>query len=223
MSKRCTVVYQNLSDNHLSDVLVLLRNTRASAVMAPPVAWQILRGGRRSLHKFVHTADTQIKVNTDGGVLLADAQERAIYAVKERGDQSVLVRTGVTVPNETIVLNDLPSPDGIDVTLFRDGKPVMMRRAVPYGAQAEFGLESAIWVALVNDVVEGEPLTRDVISRKFTPIDLTGLSSLTFGLYGSREQGYSFKTISKTIQAPDYFFVRRRLTMPRGAFGISLL
>ncbi|HEX3109110.1 MAG TPA: hypothetical protein VHU41_08445 [Thermoanaerobaculia bacterium] len=221
MSKRCTVVYQNLSDNHVSDVLVLLRNTRASAGIAPPIAWQVLRGGRRSLHKFVHTTDTQIEVTTNGGLLMADALERAIYAVKERGDQSVLVRTGVTVPNETIVLNDLPAPDGIDVTLCRDGKPVMMRRAVPYGAQAEFGLESTIWIGLVNDVVEGEALTRDVLSRKFTPIDLTGLSSLTFGLYGSREQGYSFKTISKTIQAPDYFFVRRTLTMPRSAFGIS--
>lgn len=221
MSKRCTVVYQNLSDNDVSDVLVLLRNTRASAAMAPPIAWQVLRGGHRSFHKFVHTTETQVKVTTDGGLLVADALERGIYVVKERGDQSVLVRTGVTVPDETIVLNDLPSPDGIDVTLYRDGKPVMMRRGVPYGAQADFGLESTIWVALVNDVVEGEALTREVISRKFTAFDLTGLSSLTFGLYGSREQGYSFKTISKAIQAPDYFFVRRRLTMPRSAFGIS--
>lgn len=221
MSKRCTVVYQNLSDNNVSDVLVLLRNTRASAAMAPPLAWQVLRGGHRSFHKFVHTTDTQLKVTTDSGILVADAQERAIYAVKERGDQSVLARTGVTVPNETVVLNDLPSPDGIDVTLFRDGKPVMARRAVPSGAQAEFGMESTIWVALVNDVVEGEALTPDVISRKFTPFDLTGLSSLTFGLYGSRDQCYSFRTISKTIEAPDYFFVRRRLTMPRTAFGIS--
>jgi hypothetical protein len=221
MSKPCTVVYQNLSDNDVSDVLVLLRNTRASAAMAPPIAWQVLRGGHRSFHKFVHTTETQVKVAWDGGLLVAEAMERAIYAVKERGHQSVLARTGVTVPNETIVLNDLPSPAGIDVTLYRDGKPVMTRRGVPHGAQAEFGLESTIWVGLVNDVAEGDVLTPDVISRKFTPFELTGLSSLTFGLYGSREQGFSFRTISKTIQAPDYFFVRRRLTMPRSAFGIS--
>jgi hypothetical protein len=219
MSKRCSVVYQNLSDNDVSDVLVLLRNTRASAAMAPPIAWHVLRAGHRSFHKFVHTTETQVKITTDGGILMADAQERAIYAVKERGGQSVLVRTGVTVPNESIVLNDLRSP--IDVTLYRDGRAVMMQRAVPPGEQAEFGLESTIWVALANDIVEGEPLTRDVISGKFTPIDLTGLSSLTFGLYGSRDQCYSFKTISKTIEAPDYFFARRRVTMPRTAFGIS--
>ena len=221
MSKRCTVVYQNLSDNSTSDVLVLLRNTRANVAVAPPVAWQVIRnGGPRSYHKFLHTAETQVKVVWRDGVLTADAADRAIYAVKEREEQSVLVRTGVTVPNELVLLNDLRSPDGIDVMLYRDGKPVMTRRAVPYGAQAEFGLESTLWVALVNDVVEGETLTREVTSLAFTPIDLTGLSSLTFGLYGTREQGYSFKTISKTIQAPDYFS-RPRLKMPQRAFGIS--
>lgn len=219
MSKRCTVVYQNLSDNNLSDVVVLLRNTRANVAEAPPVAWQVIRnGGPRSLHKFVHTPETQVKVSWRDGILTAEGADRAIYAVKERGEQSVLVRTGVTVPNEMILLNDLPSLDGIDVTLYRDGRPLMTRRGVRYGAQAEFGLEATLWVALVNDVVEGETLSREVTSRAFTPIDLTGLSSLTFGLYGSREQGYSFKTISKTIQAPDYFS-RPKPTMPRSAFG----
>lgn len=221
MSSRCTVVYQNLSDNRLSDVLVLLRNTRANTAVASPIAWQVIRnGGHRSLHKFVHTADTRVKVVWEGGILTADVLDGAVYAVKERDDQSVLVRAGVTVPNEMILLNDLRSPDGVDVTLYRDGKPATVWHALPYGGQAEFGLESTLWVALVNDVVEGETLTRDVTSRPFTPIDLTGLSSLTFGLYGSREQGYSFKTISKTIKAPEYFS-RPKLTMQRSAFGIS--
>ena len=220
MTNRCTVVYQNLSDNVVSDVLVLLRNTRANIAVAPPVAWQIFRnGGPRSFHKFVHPGETQVKVQWAGGILTAEASERAVYAVKEREGQSVLVPAGVTVPNEIIVLNDLPA-DSVDVTLYRDGKPVMVQRGVPYGGQAEFGLEPMLWVALVNDVVEGETLTPDVTSLQFTPIDLTGLSSLTFGLYGSRDGVYSFKTISKTIQAPDYFS-RPRLTMRRSAFGIS--
>jgi hypothetical protein len=221
MPNRCTVVYQNLSDHDVSDVLVLLRNTRANVAVAPPVAWQVFRNdGRRSFHKFIHTPDVHVKVAWEGGILTADAVDGAVYDVKERDGQSVLDRTDVSLPNGMTVLNDLPSPGGIDVTLYRDGKPVMMQRGVPYGARAEFGLESTIWVALVNDVVEGETLTREVTSRQFTPIDLTGLSSLTFGLYGGRDGGYSFKTISKTIKAPDYF-ARPKLTMPRSAFGIS--
>lgn len=221
MSKRCIVGYQNLSDDRTSDVVILLRNTRANAAVAPPVAWQVLRnGGGQTFHKFAYSSDTHIKVAWRGGVLSAGAAERAVYAVKEREGQTVLVRAGVTVPNEIIVLNDLPSPDGIDVTLYRDGKPLMTHRGVPSGAQAELGFDSTLWVALVNGVVEGETLSRDVTSRAFTPIDLTGLSSLTFGLYGSRQQGYSFKTISKTIQAPAYFS-RPRLAMPRTAFGVS--
>src|SRR5690242_6485478 len=98
MSKRCTVVYQNVSDNNMSDVVVLLRNTRANVAIAPPVAWKVLRnGGPRSLHKFVHTADTQVRVAWRDGILTADVADRAIYAVKEREGQSVLVRTGITV------------------------------------------------------------------------------------------------------------------------------
>jgi hypothetical protein len=116
----------------------------------------------------------------------------------------------VTVPNELIVLNDLRT-ESIDVTLYRDGKPVMTQRSVPYGGQAEFGLETTLWCTLAYDTVEGETVTRDVTNLQFTPIDLTGLSSLTFGLYGSRERGYILKTISKTIQAPDYF---RRAATP---------
>lgn len=220
MSNRCTVVYQNLSDDNMSDVLVLLRNTRANAAVAPPVAWQVFRnGGHRSFHKFVHPGETQVKVAWDGGILTAGVGGGVVYAVKERDGQSVLVRAGITVPDEIIVLNDLRTPGGVDVTLYRDGKAVMMQRALPFGGQAEFGLEQTLWVALANDVVEGEPLTREMLIQPFTPIDLTGLSSLTFGLYGSRDGIYSFKTVSKTIQAPDYF-ARPKLKMPRSAFGI---
>src|ERR1051326_2907965 len=157
MPNRCTVVYQNLSDHDVSDVLVLLRNTRSNVAFAPPVAWQVFRNdGRRSFHKFIHTPDVHVKVAWEGGILTADAVDGAVYDVKERDGQSVLDRTDVSLPNGMTVLNDLPSPGGIDVTLYRDGKPVMMQRGVPYGARAEFGLESTIWVALVNDVVEGE-------------------------------------------------------------------
>src|ERR1043166_3390966 len=118
MANRCTVVYQNLSDNVVSDVLVVLRNTRANIAVAPPVAWRIFRnGGPRSFHKFVHPGDTKVKVQWEGGILIADASERAVYAVKERDGQSVMVPTGVTVPNEIVVLNDLPA-DKIDVTLY---------------------------------------------------------------------------------------------------------
>lgn len=221
MSKRCTVVYQNLSDNNVSDVVVLLRNTRVNAAIAPPIAWQVLRnGGTRSLHKFVHTADTHMKIVWEGGILTAEVLDGAVYTAKERDGQSVLARTGVTVSHEVILLNDLRPPEGIDVTLYRDGKAAMRQSALPYGGQAEFGLESTLWVGLVNDVVEGETLRPEVTSRPFTPIDLTGLSSVIFGLYGSRDQGYSFKTVAKTIQAPDYF-ARPKLTMPRSAFGVA--
>ncbi len=220
MSNRCTVVYQNLSDNSASDVVVLLRNTRANAVFAPPIAWQVLRNwGERTFHKFVHTADPQVKVVWEGGIVTTDAVEGTIYALEEGEGQPALVRTDGVAANEIVLLNELHSP-GVEIALFRDGKPTMMQRDVPYGTRVEFGLESTIWVALANGgLEEGETLTRDVTSLQFTPIDLTGLSSLTFGLYGSRETAYTFRTISKTIQAPDYF-ARRKLAMPRSAFGI---
>lgn len=203
MSNSVAIQYQNLSDNKDADVLVFTKNLKANLSALPPVAWQVIKHiGFRGFHNFTFTVDTQIEVTWDGGasgILPTEVSEGGTYALNQIETDYNLVQTGVTLANEIDVQNNVKTPGGIDVTLFKDGKAIMVQPGVAFGEQAEFGLHPKIYVGLVSNVIESDVLTTAVMSQTFTPISLEDLSALTFALLGDRENGYYFQvTDSKT-------------------------
>jgi hypothetical protein len=191
--------YQNQSDNTNSDVLVFTRNTIANLNALPPTAWQVIEHvGRNGFHNFTYTVNTQVEVTWDGGssgILPSDVMEGGIYALNLVETDFQFQQTGVTLPNEIDVANNIQTPGGIGVTLYKDGRALMTQPGVAFGQQAEFGLHPTIYVGLVSNVQESDTLTTAVMSQTFTPIVLENLTSCTFGLFGNLQAGYYFQVI----------------------------
>lgn len=200
MGNTVALQYQNLSDNTSSDILVYMQNTKADLTALPPMAWQVIKHiGYRGFHNFAYTVDTQVKVTWDGdagGILPTEVLEGGQYAVNLVDTDYEFQQVGVTLPNEIDVTNNIHTPNGIAVTLLKDGRAIMTQPGVAYGEQAEFGLHPKIYVSLVSNVQEGDTLTTAVMSQQFTPISLEGLKSCTFALYGDRQDGYYFSVIN---------------------------
>lgn len=197
MSNDVALQYQNLSDNKNADVLVFTKNVKANLDALPPVAWQVIQHiGYRGFHNFTYTVDTHIEVtweNDASGILPTEVLEGGTYALNQIENDYNFVQTGVTLPNEIDVENNVKTGGGISVTLFKDGKPIMTQPGVAFGEQAEFGLHPKIYVGLVSNIQESDTLTTAVMSQQFTPISLEGLKSATFALFGDRENGYYFQ------------------------------
>jgi len=202
MANDIQVTYQNLSNNKDGSVLVFLKNRRADLSALPPTAWQVIRRvGYRGYHKFTYTMKTDVAVSWEGGasgILPMAVNEGGVYALNQIEQDYELVQTGLsTQSNEIDVANNVRTPGGIDVTLFKDGQPIMTQPGVGFGDQAEFGLSTKIYVGLVRNVVQSGQLTSAVMSQQFTEIDLTGLRALTFALNGDRESGYYFSVVNR--------------------------
>ncbi|QSQ23309.1 hypothetical protein JY651_50970 [Pyxidicoccus parkwayensis] len=202
MANDIKVTYQNLSDNKDGSVLVFLKNRRADLTALPPTAWQVIsRVGFNGYHNFTYTVDTQVAVSWNGGasgVLPMEVSEGSIYALNQVEQDYELMQTGLsTESNEIDVANNIHTPGGIEVTLIKDGAPVMKQAGVGFGDQAAFGLTPKIYVGLVRNVVQSATLTSATLSQKFTEIDLSGLHALTFALKGDREKGYYFTVLKR--------------------------
>ena len=197
MSNDVSLQYQNLSDNKNADVLVFTKNMKANLDALPPVAWQVIQHiGYRGFHNFTYTVDTKIEVtweNDASGILPTEVLEGGTYALNQIENDYNFVQTGVTLPNEIDVENNVKTAGGISVTLYKDGKSIMTQPGVAFGEQAEFGLHPKIYVGLVSNIQESDTLTTAVMSQQFTPISLEGLKALTFALFGDRENGYYFQ------------------------------
>ena len=139
MPNSCAIQYQNLSDDSVSDVLVFTQNRKANLDALPPVAWQVITNiGFNGFHNFVYTVDTQVSLTWEGGasgILPSEVLEGGVYSLNLVDRDFEFTRSGVTLGNEIDVWNNVHTPNGIDVPLIKDGKPIMTQPGVGYGSQ----------------------------------------------------------------------------------------
>jgi hypothetical protein len=70
----------------------------------------------------------------------------------------------------------------IDIGLAKDGTPLVIKRAVSKGDQANFKLTPKLYFAYANDLQEGDLIKSDVSASNLYELDLTNLQSIDLEL-----------------------------------------
>ncbi len=153
-----------------------------------PVAWKVLplnSGGEQSI-----TYPVSLEIMVKESTASYDARARGtvqetqlgqMWAFKNDGDFNVLEKIpGATVDGLMGCRND--APQQLDIGLAKSGTPLVVKRRVAQGDQANFKLTPKLYFAYVTDIQAGELIKSDVSAAKLHELDLTNLKSVDIEL-----------------------------------------
>lgn len=153
-----------------------------------PTAWKVLPLASGSQASVVYPISLQILVKEYTASFDAknrgttrDTEIGQMWKFRNDGAFNVLEpMSGQTVDGLMACVND--APQRIDVALGKAGSPLVVKRGVSNGDQANFKLTPTLYVAYVNDIEEGELIKSDVSASKVFEVDLTNLRSIDLEL-----------------------------------------
>ena len=166
------------------------------------VAWRVInKVGRGSSCTFSFPISTQINASWNGGCCQTITMPASIgckFCVTKDDTGIVLLGDGNAASTTAIdVRNDIQTPGGISVNLYKDGRIMMTKKIVAYDQKATFILHPKLYWGLASEIQEGERLSSAVLnSDSFFEQDLEGMTEVTVGLYGNAMDGYQFKVDS---------------------------
>ena len=166
------------------------------------VAWRVInKVGRRSSCTFNFPIATQINAAWNGGCCQTATMSASIgskFCVTKDDTGIVLLGDGNAASTTAIdVRNDIQTPGGVSVNLYKDGRIIMTKNIVAYDQKATFILHPKLYWGLASEIQEGEQLSSAVLnSVSFFEQDLEGVSEAVVGLYGNAQDGYQFKVDS---------------------------
>lgn len=153
-----------------------------------PVAWKVLplnSGSDQSV-----TYPVQLEIMVKESTASYDARTRGtvqetptgqMWRFTNDGDFNVLEKvSGATVDGLMGCRNE--APQKIDIGLAKNGTPLVVKRGVAQGDQANFKLTPKLYFAYVTDVQAGELIKSDVSASKLFELDLTNLKSVDIEL-----------------------------------------
>ncbi len=153
-----------------------------------PAAWKVLPLASGSQAGVVYPVSLQIMVKEYTASFDAknrgttrDTELGQLWKFRNEGAFNVLETvSGQTVDGLMACMNS--APQRVDISLGKAGSPLVIKRGVPQGDQANFKLTPTLYVAYVADVEEGELIKSDVSSSKVFEVDLTNLRSIDLEL-----------------------------------------
>lgn len=163
------------------------------------VAWRVIsRVGRNSSCTFTFPTATQISASWNDGSCRTATMPVTIgskFCVTKDDTGIVMTGDGNALNTTSIdVLNNIQTPGGISVNLYKDGRIMMTKKIVAYDQKATFVLHPKLYWGLASEIQEGEELSSAVLnSDSFFEQDLEGVSEAVVGLYGNAQDGYMFK------------------------------
>ena len=166
------------------------------------VAWRVItKIGRSSSCTFNFPIATQINASWNDGcchTATMPAQIGSKFCVTKDDTGIVLLGDGNAASTTAIdVRNDIQTPGGISVNLYKDGRIMMTKKIVAYDQKATFILHPKLYWGLASEIQEGDQLSSAVLnSDSFFEQDLEGVSEAVVGLYGNAQDGYHFKVDS---------------------------
>lgn len=167
-------------------------------VLRDGVAWRVInKVGRSSSCTFNFPISTQINASWNGGCCQTATMPAPIggkFCVTKDDTGIVLLGDGNAASTTAIdVRNDIQTPGGVSVNLYKDGRIIMTKNIVAYDQKATFVLHPKLYWGLASEIQEGEQLSSAVLnSDSFFEQDLEGVSEVTVGLYGNAQDGYRF-------------------------------
>ena len=166
------------------------------------VAWRVInKVGRNSSCTFTFPYATEISASWNDGSCRTVTMPVSIgskFCVTKDDTGIVLLGDGIAPSTTAIdVLNNIQTPGGISVSLYKDGRVMMTKKIVAYDQKATFVLHPKLYWGLASEIQEGEELSSAVLnSDSFFEQDLEGVSEAVVGLYGNAQDGYMFKVDS---------------------------
>lgn len=201
MSTNVKITYVNHSMNlDKPSVFLFAKNEIPTFdVLRDGVAWRVIDlVGRGSTCTFDFPIETEINASWDDGscqTIVLPASIGKKFCVTKDDTGIVLDNDGVADSVTAIdVRNDIHTPGGVSVNLYKDGRVMMTKKIVGYDQKATFVLHPKLYWGLASEIQEGEQLSSAVLnSNSFFEQDLEGMTEVTVGLYGNAEEGYQFK------------------------------
>jgi len=163
------------------------------------VAWKVIRKiGRGSRCQFTFPTATSISASWNNGTAqtaLLPADIGSKYTVVKDASGIVLTGSGDADSTRAIdVCNEVRTPGGVSVNLYKDGRIIMTKNIVAYNQKATFVMHPKLYWGLASEIQEGDLLSSAVLnSNNFYELDLEGVSEVALGLYGNAKDGYEFK------------------------------
>lgn len=153
-----------------------------------PVAWQVLPLGNGGSQSVTYPVQLQVMVKeskpfyeaTSRGTL-RDASFGEVWRFYNNGDFDELdLLSEPTVDGVVVCRNE--AAQKIDVGLAKNGVPLIVKRQVGEGDQAEFQLTPILYFSYVNHIQEGELIKSEISASKTVALNLTNLRSVDIEL-----------------------------------------
>lgn len=153
-----------------------------------PVAWKVLPLNSYSSETLVYPVRLEVMVKEYDQFYHADDRGTnretplgQLWQFSTEGDFNVLeMRAGETVDGLVGCVNK--SPQYVDIGLAKNGAPLVVKRRVAEGDQANFKLTPKLYFAYVSDVQQGELIKSDISASMLYELDLTNLKSVDIEL-----------------------------------------
>jgi hypothetical protein len=194
------------ADGNNSEIVLFQKNVSAD-MDELAVAWKVIRYcGRDCFHPFVYPMAFEVASSDHYGNFSPrlSAQNGQLFSVLPTPSGRRLVATGEgTSASEVQVANAL-TRGAVNVNLFKAGQLVARKTSVAPGQKAVFQFKPTLWIGVVSQVIQGEPLNSAVISSVNTELSLLGIASadivMTGGGGGPDSQPFAF-SLNNVVKA----------------------
>lgn len=167
------------------------------------IAWKVIeKVGRGSTCIFPFPVETQVCASWNGGTCstnILPAQRGRSYSIT-KDETGIVLLEGENACNISSidVRNEVHTPGGLSVDIYKDGRVLTSEHIVAYDQKATFVLRPKLYWGLASEIQEGDQVSSAVLnSTSFFEQDMTGVSEVTVALHGNAEEGYQFRIESQ--------------------------
>jgi hypothetical protein len=189
----------NLSNKNAGDqyIVVFQKPTNLNEMFDSlfPTAWKIVPLADAGSDSIIYPVSLQIMVKENAEVY--DSKARGTIKPTPVGQlwqfytegnfQRLKQVSGETVDGLVGCVNN--ASQKIDIGLAKDGTPLVIKRKVSKGDQANFKLTPKLYFAYATDLQEGDLIKSDVSASKLYELDLTNLKSIDLELSADEHSG----------------------------------
>ncbi len=177
----------NNSNDMNKSAIVLFQKNLASVADDAPIAWKVIPDSAPGLtHRFVFpTTIDVVATDAEGAIAGPVSGWGSHYFVvgPQSAESAAAFGAAEAAAGEVQVRNALPGTS-ITANIFRDGRLLAVKAAVPPQQMAVFQLKPSLWVGAAAAVSEGQALDPETLSNVKTELSLLGLASADIVMSG---------------------------------------
>jgi hypothetical protein len=153
-----------------------------------PVAWKVIPLNSYGSETIIYPIELELLVkeydpvyNADDRGTTRETPQGQMWQFSTEGDFNVLeMRDGETVDGLVGCVNK--ASQYVDIALSKNGTPVVLKRRVAEGDQANFKVTPKLYFAYVSDLQQGDLIKSDISASMTYELDLTNLKSVSVEL-----------------------------------------